>query len=188
MLTVSRRGTSPRHQTLRAAVEWSYRLWHAAPSGALWERLSVFAGTFDVRGRRAGVRGRRPAAVGDRPTPWSAWVDKSVVLRDAADPSRVPAARRAARVRGRTGSPRRGGARALPRPSRHPLRRHGQGIRRAVPWQHPPFTTAGRGDGTEVNQVAASRALHRDYENIRAVLSHALGAQETAGPHARCRP
>ncbi len=39
-----------------------------------------------------------------------------------------------------------------------------------------------------MNQVAASRALHREYENIRAVLSYALGAQEPPAAAARCRP
>src|ERR1700761_6028408 len=86
MLTVSRRGTSPRHQTLRAAVEWSYRLCTPAER-VLWERLSVFAGTFDVSGAELVCAGDAlPQAqivhtlVG--------LVDKSVVLREAADPSR----------------------------------------------------------------------------------------------------
>ncbi|MGH3264257.1 MAG: ATP-binding protein, partial [Trebonia sp.] len=45
MLTVSRRGTSPRQQTLSAAVEWSYQLCEP-DERMLWERLSVFAGGF----------------------------------------------------------------------------------------------------------------------------------------------
>jgi non-specific serine/threonine protein kinase len=37
----------PRHQTLRRAIEWSYEL--CSPlERALWERLSVFAGSFDL--------------------------------------------------------------------------------------------------------------------------------------------
>src|SRR3984885_4201220 len=65
MLTVSRRGTSPRHQTLRAAVEW----------------------TFDGRGAERGCADDAlprdqivHALVG--------LVDKSVVLRDRSEPSR----------------------------------------------------------------------------------------------------
>jgi len=86
MLTVSRRGTSPRHQTLWAAVEWSYRLCTPAER-TLWQRLSVFAETFDVSGAESvcsdGLLPREQvvhALVG--------LVDKSVVLRDDADPSR----------------------------------------------------------------------------------------------------
>ncbi len=86
MLTVSRRGTSPRHQTLRAAVEWSYQLCTPAER-ALWERLSVFAGTFDVSGAEQ--------VCADDALPQAqvvhalvGLVDKSVVLRDGADPSR----------------------------------------------------------------------------------------------------
>ncbi len=87
MLTVSRRGTSPRHQTLRAAVEWSYRLCTPAER-ALWERLSVFAGTFDVQ--RAPSRCARTTPCRRRQIVHAlvGLVDKSVVLRDAADPSR----------------------------------------------------------------------------------------------------
>jgi DNA-binding CsgD family transcriptional regulator/tetratricopeptide (TPR) repeat protein len=41
------------------------------------------------------------------------------------------------------------------------------------------------GDGTDVNQVAAVRALHRDGKNIRAVLGYALGPREpSAAPSA----
>ncbi len=85
-LTVSRRGTSPRHQTLRAAIDWSYQLCGPAER-TLWERLSVFAGTFDVSGAEYVCADGRlprqqvvPALVG--------LVDKSVVLRDRAAPSR----------------------------------------------------------------------------------------------------
>src|SRR6202012_5206489 len=85
LLTVSRRGTSPRHQTLRAAVEWSYQLCTPAER-TLWERLSVFAGTFDVTGAED--------VCADDALPRDevvhalvGLVDKSVVLRDA-DPSR----------------------------------------------------------------------------------------------------
>jgi predicted ATPase/DNA-binding CsgD family transcriptional regulator len=85
-LTVSRRGTSPRHRTLRASVQWSYQLCTPAER-VLWERLSVFAGTFDVRGAEyVCADGSLPreqvvhALIG--------LVDKSVVLRDSVDPSR----------------------------------------------------------------------------------------------------
>jgi non-specific serine/threonine protein kinase len=94
LLDVSRRGTSPRHQTLRAAVDWSYQLCSPAER-ALWERLSVFAESFDVSGaEQVGADGTLPhdqvlpALVG--------LVDKSVVLRDDAGSARyrLPAALR----------------------------------------------------------------------------------------------
>jgi predicted ATPase/DNA-binding CsgD family transcriptional regulator len=45
--TGTRRGTIGRHQTLHAAIDWSYRLCTGAEQAA-WRRLSVFAGTFDM--------------------------------------------------------------------------------------------------------------------------------------------
>ena len=47
VLGVIRRGGAPRHKTLRAAIEWSHALCTPAER-ALWARLSVFAGPFDV--------------------------------------------------------------------------------------------------------------------------------------------
>lgn len=80
VLTGGRRGTVPRHQTLHTAIEWSYGLCTPAER-ALWDRLSVFAGSFEAaaaedvgacelvpRDRVAGVL--------------TSLVDKSVVLRD----------------------------------------------------------------------------------------------------------
>ena len=66
MLTVSRRGTSPRHQTLRAAVEWSYQLCTPGRADAVGAAVGV---RRDVRRerRRVGVRGRRAAARAGRP-------------------------------------------------------------------------------------------------------------------------
>ena len=47
MLGVTRRGGAPRHKTLQTAIEWSHALCTPAEQ-ALWARLSVFAGPFDV--------------------------------------------------------------------------------------------------------------------------------------------
>jgi len=47
VLGVIRRGGAPRHKTLRTAIEWSHALCTPAER-ALWARLSVFAGPFDV--------------------------------------------------------------------------------------------------------------------------------------------
>src|SRR4029450_9811370 len=47
LLTGKRRGRVERHQTLRATVEWSYQLLNDVER-LVFERLGVFAGTFDV--------------------------------------------------------------------------------------------------------------------------------------------
>ncbi|WP_432974483.1 ATP-binding protein [Dactylosporangium sp. CA-233914] len=47
LLTVGNRSALPRHQTLRAAVEWSFDLC-SEQERELWARLSVFAGGFDL--------------------------------------------------------------------------------------------------------------------------------------------
>ncbi|MGY4744127.1 hypothetical protein [Streptomyces sp. ATMOS53] len=45
----------PRHQTLRAAVDWSYDLCDAHEQ-LTWYRLSILLGTFDLDTARASVR------------------------------------------------------------------------------------------------------------------------------------
>jgi non-specific serine/threonine protein kinase len=47
LLTIGDRGAPARHQTLRAAVEWSFELCSELER-TLWARLSVFAGEFDL--------------------------------------------------------------------------------------------------------------------------------------------
>ena len=173
MLTVSRRGTSPRHQTLRAAVEWSYQLCTAVER-ALWERLSVFAGTFDVSGAEQ--------VCADDALPQAhivhalvGLVDKSVILRDPADPSRyrmIAALREygADQLAVGVGPERfldRLAARLVVMATEFDERFRGRS-RPRVPWA----------DWTGADQVAVFRELDREYENLRAVLGYVLGAQE----------
>jgi predicted ATPase/DNA-binding CsgD family transcriptional regulator len=74
----TRRGATSRHQTLRAAIDWSYGLCTAAEK-ATWRRLSVFAGTFDLAGARDVVAGREvPAERAEEVI--RGLVDKSVAL------------------------------------------------------------------------------------------------------------
>ncbi|MEV6609435.1 BTAD domain-containing putative transcriptional regulator [Kutzneria sp. NPDC051319] len=47
LLSGARRGVMARHQTIRAAVEWSFELCTPAER-LLWSQLSVFAGSFDL--------------------------------------------------------------------------------------------------------------------------------------------
>ncbi len=184
LLTVSRRGTSPRHQTLRAAVEWSYRLCTPAER-ALWERLSVFAGTFDVSGAEQVCADDDVLRQAEIVHALVGLVDKSVVLRDAADPSRYRllaalrefGADRLAETGGRERFLDRLADRCVAMAREFDERFRGGARaydRRAS-------------DGTEVNQVTAFRGLHRDYDNIRAVLElHARRAGAVGRPGARC--
>src|SRR3984885_962944 len=86
LLTGGRRSGTPRHQTLRAAIEWSYSL--CTPTEQLlWERLSVFAGGFDIVAAEAVCAGGELATEGVLPTLIS-LVDKNVLVRERApDPS-----------------------------------------------------------------------------------------------------
>ncbi len=77
LLTGKRRGRVERHQTLRATVEWSYQLLDDNER-AVFDRLGVFAGTFDAVAAGA-------VAGGDELDPWlvmdaiSSLVAKSLV-------------------------------------------------------------------------------------------------------------
>lgn len=52
LLTSSRRTALPRHQTLHAAIEWSFELL-SQPEQVLFHRLSVFAGSFSLEAAEA---------------------------------------------------------------------------------------------------------------------------------------
>jgi predicted ATPase len=64
LLTSGNRGVLPRHQTLRAAIDWSYGLL-ASPERELFGRLSVFAGGFSLEAAEevCGDGAAEPAAV-----------------------------------------------------------------------------------------------------------------------------
>ena len=76
--TGRRRGTTSRHQTLHAAIEWSYGLCTDAEKAA-WRRLSVFAGTFDVKIAKDVIAGAG-LPIRQAGDAISGLVDKSVVL------------------------------------------------------------------------------------------------------------
>jgi predicted ATPase/class 3 adenylate cyclase len=67
-----------RHQTLRAAVEWSYRLL-SDTERLLFDRLSVFAGGFDMAGAEA-VGGGDGIDVSDVVDLLAGLVDKSLIV------------------------------------------------------------------------------------------------------------
>ena len=202
LLTVSRRGTSPRHQTLHAAVEWSYRLCTPAEQ-ALWQRLSVFPDTFDVSGAErvcaGGILPREQVLVG-----LVGLVDKSVVLRDAAEPSRyrLPGALREfgadrlAEADGQEGVLDRLAAWSLTLARDFDRRfrtgvRGGRTARASAGRASAGRSSAGRGGRDGHDDAATLHRLHREYPSIRAALGYALGSpsgpQEPAALVARRR-
>ncbi|TQK50750.1 putative ATPase [Streptomyces sp. SLBN-118] len=52
LLTGGSRAALPRQRTLRAAIDWSYGMC-SEPERLLWERLSVFSGSFDLQAAEA---------------------------------------------------------------------------------------------------------------------------------------
>ncbi|MDQ1496319.1 MAG: hypothetical protein QOG69_2802, partial [Actinomycetota bacterium] len=79
LLRGSARGGLERHQTLRATVDWSYQLLTDAER-LLFDRLSVFAGTFDLTSTEAVCDGDM-----DTLDVLSALIDKSMVIADRAE-------------------------------------------------------------------------------------------------------
>jgi predicted ATPase/DNA-binding CsgD family transcriptional regulator len=86
VLTGGRRGTVPRHQTLRTAIGWSYDLCTSAER-LLWARLSVFAGSFELAAAER-ICGDGALDEADVPTTLFGLVDKSVVQRTGEDGTR----------------------------------------------------------------------------------------------------
>lgn len=85
LLTGGRRSAAERHQTLRGAIEWSYELLEPRER-ALFERLSVFPGSFDAEAAAA-------VSVRDDLEPWdvldagAGLVAKSMLTADEASGS-----------------------------------------------------------------------------------------------------
>jgi predicted ATPase/DNA-binding CsgD family transcriptional regulator len=87
LLATGNRGAVPRHQTLRAAVEWSFDLC-TKMERLVWMRASVFADGFDLAAAER-VCGGDGLSVGDVSTALAGLVEKSVVLTgEDADPGR----------------------------------------------------------------------------------------------------
>jgi DNA-binding CsgD family transcriptional regulator/tetratricopeptide (TPR) repeat protein len=80
LLSTGRRVGSIRHQSLRAAIDWSFGLLSEGEQVA-WRRLSIFAGSFDLEGAEAicGGDGVDSSSVGDLV---SGLVEKSIVRRE----------------------------------------------------------------------------------------------------------
>ena len=78
VLAEGRRGGDPRHQTLQAAVDWSFHLCTRSEQ-ILWARASVFAGTFDLEAAERVCSGDS-VEQRDVVRSLSGLVDKSVVV------------------------------------------------------------------------------------------------------------
>ncbi|WP_431910048.1 ATP-binding protein [Nonomuraea jabiensis] len=83
LLTRGFRTALPRHQTLRAAMDWSFDLC-SRQEQALWARLSVFAGGFDLEAVERICAGD-PFAADDVFELLTALIDKSIVARENHD-------------------------------------------------------------------------------------------------------
>jgi len=83
LLDLAGRGAVPRHQTMRATLAWSFELC-GKPERLLWQRVSVFAGSFDLVAAQEVCAGD---GLTDDEVVWAlaALVDKSVLIvsRDA---------------------------------------------------------------------------------------------------------
>jgi len=78
LLTRGSRATPARHQTLRASVEWSYELC-SQPERLLWQRLSVFAGGFELDAAE-GICADHRMAAGQVLGLLGALADKSILI------------------------------------------------------------------------------------------------------------
>jgi predicted ATPase/DNA-binding SARP family transcriptional activator len=77
LLSGGARGAHPRQQSVTATIDWSYRLL-AEPEQALFDRLSVFAGSFDLEGTH-GICADDGATEDDTLELLTGLVDKSMV-------------------------------------------------------------------------------------------------------------
>jgi predicted ATPase/DNA-binding SARP family transcriptional activator len=84
VLAGSRRATDPRHRTLRDLVQWSYELL-TDEEQRVFERLSTFAGTFDVE-RAEQVCAGDGIDAADVPELLIALVDKSMAVSEPSGP------------------------------------------------------------------------------------------------------
>ena len=166
VLAGARRGAAPRHQTLRAAIDWSFELCTEAER-AVWARLSVFAGSFDLAAARD-VAACPLVPVGRVGDVLAGLVDKSVVLR-ADGLGDGPADGAGGRYR-LTGSAREYGAERLAAADQEAdaRRRHARRYRRMA----RSFLRHLLAD----DQVARLRELQAEHADLSAALEHGFAA------------
>ena len=166
LLTSGSRGVLPRHQTLRAAIDWSYGLL-AEPERELFGRLSAFAGGFSLEAAEevCGDEGAGPAAVLES---LSRLVDQSLVIASGGSPAVPPMmARRGFGCWRRCGVTPGSGWRSPGRPGSS-RRRHAEYFLRLAEQAEPLL----RGP----RQGAWLRALESDRDNFSAAMDWAFRA------------
>ena len=84
VLAGTRRATDPRHRTLRDLVQWSYELL-TEPEQRVFERLSTFAGSFDIERAERVCAGHGIDEL-DVSSLLTALVDKSMVVAERSGP------------------------------------------------------------------------------------------------------
>ncbi|MGW4757697.1 LuxR C-terminal-related transcriptional regulator [Streptomyces chartreusis] len=87
LLNRGNRAALPRHQSLRAAVDWSFKLCSDAER-VLWARLSVFAGSCDLEAAQSVCAGEG-LAEGEVLEAAAGLVEKSILLREGGDAGRA---------------------------------------------------------------------------------------------------
>src|SRR5262249_2824835 len=157
---------APRHQTLQAALEWSYDLLTGAEQ-SMWRRVSVFAGSFDLDAAEAVCAGERIAA-GEIADLIDALVAKSILSRGAGP----------GKARHRLLGP--AGEFGL-----YKLRAGGG--ERALRLRHRDWfaALAARQEAFGPGRARWLTALDADHENLRVALEFSLSAPQEVGVGAR---
>ena len=166
VLTGSKRAGLPRHQTLRAAIEWSHDLCTPTEQ-VVWSRLSVFAGAFDLAAAAA-VCADDQLSGAQVVESLIALAEKSVLV---TEPTAEPEADGAAGPRTRyrmLDTLREFGAEQLAEFGRVAAVR-----RRLV--AHYLALAQRWGDDPMQDQLQQYRALSREHANLRAAVDYALG-------------
>src|SRR3984957_16753874 len=164
VLTGGKRAGLARHQTLRAAIEWSHHLCTPAEQ-AVWARLSVFAGPFDLAAA-ATVCADDELSREQVAESLTGLARKSVLV---TEPSAGPGAEAAEHIRHRMlDTLREFGAERLAESGRVAVVR-----RRLV--AHYLAMAQRWGDNPMREQLPQYRALSRAHANLRAALHYALG-------------
>ena len=163
LLSGGARGALPRQQSLAATIDWSYRLL-AESEQALFMRLSVFAGGFDLEAAH-GVCGEDDSTEDDTLDLLTGLVDKSMVT-----------------VRSGAGSMRYIVLETLRAYGRERMRELGIDERAAA--RHAAYFTelaqrAAAGMHTAAERSWGERILP-DYDNLRAAFEHAMAAGDSA--------
>jgi predicted ATPase/DNA-binding CsgD family transcriptional regulator len=168
LLTSGRRGDNGRHRTLRNAIGWSYDLCTSAER-ALWARLSVFAGAFDLTAAEE-VCASSDLSRDQIFDTILRLIDKSVLLHEEPGGGAVVDDDHPMRLR-MLDTVREFGAEQLAASGAETA------IRNRLIARYLSMARYFRDHLVEDGQLARFRQLRREHDNIRAALEYTLGAQ-----------